>query len=310
MDSPDLKKIKKLYGEKFSHLCREYFSTILEKEGMLADILTNKFAPTFSLYNDLVKENKVELFVNFIYLLSGINNKEFIKINKTPEELFDEAGYILYPECKTEDDVQYFRKYYKPTEQLCTFNGNRLDKARVWFAVKKNVDQIKRENFINPERQDEYGTSVISIQFTKSAKSILSIKNRYNHTVHNPDATFGNDLDRIIPGLSDAFIKTYKIDYTNNSSSKFSLQNFTLANDGKFYKFNLRLGETFFCENNVMIKNNEPIVFDKFQSCLVENYLIDFKNKKIMNVFNNKKDEFIKSIGKIENIKISKDSEN
>ena len=31
----ELKQIKKKYGERFMHLCRELFSTILEKEGRL-----------------------------------------------------------------------------------------------------------------------------------------------------------------------------------------------------------------------------------------------------------------------------------
>ena len=80
-------------------------------------------------------------------------------------------------ECKTESDIQEFRKYYAPGEELCTFNGGRLNRCHVFFAVKKNVDQITRTNFLNPQRQDEYGTSVISIQFTRGKPNILSIKN-------------------------------------------------------------------------------------------------------------------------------------
>lgn len=73
---------------------------------------------------------------------------------------------------------------------MCTFQGDRLNRCRVFFAVKKDVDSIKREDFKNPEREDLYGTSVISIQFTKDGSNTLSIKNRYNHRVINPDATF------------------------------------------------------------------------------------------------------------------------
>ena len=42
-ESNELKKIKKLYGEKFMHLCRELFPTILEKEGALTEILNSTF---------------------------------------------------------------------------------------------------------------------------------------------------------------------------------------------------------------------------------------------------------------------------
>ena len=40
---------------------------------------------------------------------------------------------------------------------------------------------------------------MISIQFTKDDAHTLSIKNRYNHSVNDPDATFSNNLDNIIP---------------------------------------------------------------------------------------------------------------
>lgn len=42
--SPELRKIKKVYGEKFMKYCREYFSTILEKEGRLLEILEKSFS--------------------------------------------------------------------------------------------------------------------------------------------------------------------------------------------------------------------------------------------------------------------------
>ena len=73
------------------------------------------------------------------------------------------------------------------------------------FAVKKNAEEIKREDFESPKREDEYGTSVMSIQFSKKGRCTVSIKNRYNHTVNNPDATYGNDLDRITFGLKQSF---------------------------------------------------------------------------------------------------------
>lgn len=33
--SRELKEIKKKYGEKFMHICRDNFSSLLEKEGLL-----------------------------------------------------------------------------------------------------------------------------------------------------------------------------------------------------------------------------------------------------------------------------------
>ena len=46
----DLKIIKKHYGEKMSHLCRELFPTILETPGKLSYLLLEKFEPSKVLY--------------------------------------------------------------------------------------------------------------------------------------------------------------------------------------------------------------------------------------------------------------------
>ena len=54
-------------------------------------------------------------------------------------------------------------------------------KIRNDFVSLSDVDNIKREDFKHPERQDEYGTSVISIQFSKEHGNSLAIINRYNH---------------------------------------------------------------------------------------------------------------------------------
>ena len=204
----DLKLIKKKYGEEMSHLCRELFPVILEQEGLLSKLLLDNFEPNHFLYKDIVENDVVNSFKNYIYSLVDVEIEKEVKVDKNPKELLNEAGYDLY-ECHTEEDIQKFKKYYTSREELCTFNGGRLNDCYVFFAVNKNVNQIRREDFDYPTRQDEYGTSVISIQFTRDETHTLSIKNRYNHTVDNPDATFSNNLDNIIPGLTDSFSKYY-----------------------------------------------------------------------------------------------------
>ena len=206
MIEKELKKIKKMYGEDFMHLCRTLFPTILEQEDLLYNILLQNFAGNSrTLYEDIMSNGLEEKFKNFIFSRFDVEKREKqMAPSKTPYELLDEAGYDLY-ECHSEEEIQRFRKYYEPNEELCTFNGGRLNRCVVFFAVKKNVDEIKRENFRNPQREDEYGTSVMSIQFSKDGICTVSIKNRYNHTVDNPDATYGNDLDRIILGLRQSF---------------------------------------------------------------------------------------------------------
>ncbi len=300
----DLKYLKKHYGEKFAHLCRSLFPTILEEKGLLSSIIIEKFAPTHSLYDDIINENLEGDFKNFIYSFVDVENNTPTS-NKTPKELLSEAGYILYPECRTEWRIRSFKKYYAKGEELCTFYGGRLESCRVWFAVKKNVKEIKRENFPNPTRQDEYGTSVISIQFTRSNPSTLSIKNRYNHMVFNSDATFSNNLDNIILGLTEAFTRTYNINLVNTSSQTFDSNNYILAKDGKYYRKNIEYNRINFCENNTLINSDGLLItFDKSRYLFIDNYLIDKQNKKIKVCDGTPidSDSFVKSIGKIRKI--------
>ena len=147
MDNKDLKTIKKLYGENFARLCRSSFSTILETPGLLPEILKQLFSPTHSIFDDLVEQNSIKEFVEYINTYYETRKKTIsyykTKPTETAKDLLSEAGYILFPECKTEEDIQKFRKFYEYNEELCTFWGNRLQTARVWFAVKKNVAEIK-----------------------------------------------------------------------------------------------------------------------------------------------------------------------
>ena len=95
--SPELEKIKKKYGEKFAHLCRKHFATILDNEGMLLEILQSKFAETKCLYDDLIKNHLEIKFKDYIYYEYDNYRKreETIEENRTPYEVLEEAGYDL-----------------------------------------------------------------------------------------------------------------------------------------------------------------------------------------------------------------------
>ena len=323
MENKDLKWIKKHYGEKFAHLCRTLFPTILENEGMLIKLLITHFPVSRDLYEDIINNQLTMDFKNYIYKLLSNNvlKKQEESINFTPEQLMDKAGYILYPECQTEEDIQKFRHYYyrgEPTpeyhggtpvyyqgEELCTFNGGRLNSCRVWFAVKKNVDQIRREDFANPRREDDYGTSVISIQFTRGELNTLSIKNRYNHTIKytNPDCTFGNNLDNIIEGLTNAFVKKFGLNIDSNILSELEIPGYIQASGGKFYKYNMEINNIYYCPNNTIIKNGEVKTLDKDRYLLLDNFVLDFENKIISCYDPQISDSFPESIGEIKEIK-------
>lgn len=302
----DLTIIKKYYGEQMMHLCRSLFPTILDTPGKLSELLLDNFAPSKFLYDD-VSGYQIDNFKNYIYNLFKEEKEEYVEANKTPEELLNELGYDFY-ECKTEDDIQRFKKYYKSGEELCTFNGGRLNKCYVFFAVKKNVDEIKREDFSNPKREDIYGTSVISIQFSKGNVNTLSIKNRYNHTVDNPDATFSNNLENIIPGLTKSFEKIYNFNINQNKKD-FKLHNYVKTNDGKWYKYNYEINNIYYCPDNTIIDNFEVLKYDPDTYLVVDYFILDLKNKKIYLYDIKVADSFVDGLANIKKINIKKEND-
>ena len=292
----DLKWIKKHYGEEMSHMCRALFPRILETEGLLPTILQKHFKNSRQLVKDIVAQNKIDDFKNFIYSHINVEKENaVIDIDKSASELLDMAGYILYPECKTEEDIQSFRKYYAKDEELCTFWTQRLESCRVWFAVKKDVDKIRRENFESPDRQDEYGTSVISIQFTRSESPILSIKNRYNHTVNNPDNTFNSDLDNIIQGLTDAFERDYGV-RDSLERSEFELKGYVRAG-GVYCKYHHEINGIYYCDDNVVITRYEAMQLPG-HVMLVDYFIFDFKNNTVTLFDERIDDSFVESLYK------------
>jgi len=305
----DLKIIKDNYGEKMMHLCRELFPTLLEKEGLLSSLILNKFHSSRLLYEDIVENHCEYSFKNYIYNLVDIERMEKKATNKTPQELLEEVGYDLY-ECKTEEDIQKFKKYYKSSEELCTFNGGRLERCYVFFAVKKDVDNIIRKDFKNPRRDDLYGTSVMSIQFTKGNINTLSIKNRYNHTVNNSDATLSNNLENIIPGLTESFERVYSLNINQTEMNNFELPNYVRANDGKYYKYNYELNNVYYCSDNIIIDNFEVKRFPKERYIVLDYFILDLKEKKMKNYQTNMHDSFPLGFDNIEKINIIKENNN
>lgn len=310
----DYENLKKKYGEAFAKFCRSAFPTILEEEGLLSEIIEENFAPNKYLYKDLVKEDWVEEFNNFIfhnYSFKTGNKIEIVDIQETPEELFQKAGYTLY-KCETNEDVLSFKKYFRSDEKLCTFNDrHRIEENYIFFAVKNNVDEIRRENFLYPKRQDEYGTSVMSIQFSKRS-NYISIKNRYNHSVDNPDSTFSNNLEFIQPGLTSSFVKYYNINpiIESDNEEDFHLKGYTWAgefNDEnepvRYYKYNIEFGGSYYCPNNVVITNGWATHYDKDKYEVFGYFVLDKQSKTISSLNN---DSFIKSIGKIEKVETRK----
>jgi len=304
----ELKNIKKLYGEKMMQLCRELFATIIDNHpGMLEEILKDTFAVNKFLCDDIICNEMVSEFKDYIY---GIYDRKCVIVEDVisdvldPKTLMRQAGYTLY-ECKSEEDIQKFREFYSKGEELCTFkNGSRLTRCYVYFAVKDGAEKLKRSDFLNPKRQDEYGTSVISIQFTRDDSHTLSIKNRYNHTVNNPDATYSNNLDNIVSGLTQSFADYYGMIQSVYNNKSFELPGYVRANDGKFYKYNYEISNVYYCPGNIIIDNFEVKMYPREKYLIMDYFIIDLVNKTILNI---RHDSFIEMLLDIKNVEIIND---
>ena len=307
----DLKYIKKHYGEKMSHLCRELFPSILERPGLLYNLFTTHFYPSKSLYYDIINENKENLFKEYIYCFTN-ENKDKKKVDVSVRELLDSVGYDIY-ECKTNEDIQKFRKYYKDNEALCTFRDpHRIDGHYIFFIVKKEVNDIKREDFKEPRREDEYSTSVLDLQFDKGNHQRVSIKSRYNHKVNNPDATYSNNLEKIVEGLTSAFEREYGFNIGNEYKTNFELDHYILARDRKFYKYNYEMHNTHYCPDNIIIRNGYVLngYKDKSRYIVFDYFILDIKKKKLSFFDFTLRDGLKPLLHNINRIEINKNSNN
>ena len=303
----DLKYIKKYYGEKMSHLCRDLFSSILECPGLLYHLISTHFYQSKSLYYDIVNEQKEESFKNYIYSFYNTELEE-TKSNESVKELLESVGYDIY-ECKNNEDVLKFKKYYVEGEALCTFRDpNRINNHHIFFIVKKNVSDIKREDFMCPQREDEYGVSVLDLQFDKGSRQRVSIKCRYNHTVNNPDATYSNNLDMIVSGLADAFVREYGFNIAKEYKTNFELDHYIQANDGKFYKYNYEIMNIHYCIDNIIISGGEVVkdYMDKSRYLLFDYFILDLQEKKLVEYDQDLYDSFIFLVRNIKKIEINK----
>ena len=183
VNSSDFKYLKKHYGEKFAQFCKNNLPTIFNTSGLMTKIMEQKFDSNRELFNDLVDYKLINEFIDYILteannILNETNNQtnaNTLKTKLSTKELFASANYD-FCEVKSLKELNSFKKYYTEDELLCTFDApeNRLNNYRVFFAVKKDVNKIRRKDFKSPERQDLYGNSVISIQFSKGEYSRLS----------------------------------------------------------------------------------------------------------------------------------------
>ena len=143
----DLQYIKKKYGEKMMHFCRDNFSTILEKEGVLTQIFNDYFGESRSLYEDLKNSNWLFQFKNFITRKASGKideiNGNLTETNKTPEELFGSADAIPWTNLS-----EYLQEQFG-TNQTFYIRKNALRNNDALYIGKAKTAEFATEQSVN-----------------------------------------------------------------------------------------------------------------------------------------------------------------
>ena len=255
--------IKKQNGERFAKAVRNYDNGIFDVPNIDKIV---KYAG-----------RDAEPIMQYLVSLRGVKVEEQ-GVHQDPIALLNGAGYNAYV-ADTLEKQNAIKKYYASGEELCTFyDPDRFKKYYIINAVRKDVDKIKRSHFQNPQREDEYGTSVLSIQVLKSG-GFISIKNRYNHMVQNPDNTLNSNPDNIITGLSDAIKHHFNVDF---SSSKIALPNGYAWINNQIIKYNSEINNVYFGAD-FYVKDGLVIELDKgAQLMLGRGFVYNNKIKEIL----------------------------
>lgn len=224
------------------------------------------------------------------------NNNTIGKIRETTqEEIIKAFNFVGYDRIIFDDELEIAecKKYYKQGEVICTYNNlqSRMSEYHMLVAIKSNIDKIERSK--NPQRDDEYGTSILNIQIAKNG-SHMSIKNRYNHTVSQPDSTLNNNLDILYMGLQSMVLGYYGFASLNNKKSYYK----NIVNIGNVYlkyhteKNNIYYGAFVLDGVNGVRFEDSSRYYVTIGAEKSEHYnqpiVLDFKNKKAIDVSEDK----------------------
>ena len=215
-------------------------------------------------------------------------NDTFGTIRKTTQEEiiedFKKVGYdtVIFDD---EEKIAECKKYYAAGEVICTYNNlsGRMSQYHMLVAIKKNVDKIQRSK--TPQREDEYGTSILNIQIAKNG-SHMSIKNRYNHTVSECDSTLNNNLDLLVPGLQAKVLGYYNIASLNKNKNYY--KNIVNIN-GVYLKYVTEVENVYF--GNFVLDSKNGVRFADNGRYYVNTdcdnlCVLDFHDKKVIKLLN------------------------
>ncbi len=193
-----------------------------------------------------------------------------------PFELLKRAGYDAFY-ADTLEKQNSIQKYFAKGEELCTFHDEtRFENYHIIHCIKEGADKLKRKDFKGKEqREDEYGTSVISIQILKEG-GFIKICNRYNHQVKSPDNTFGSNPNYIIFGLTEALEKylNLSLDGVNEMPDGYTYQN------GRIFKFHTEVRNTYIGEG-FCVKVGAVRHFNKDYEVVADMFIFNLRDKVI-----------------------------
>ena len=221
---------------------------------------------------------EVEELVPVIHETYNKRPESVFNSDKDPFTLLKEAGYDAFV-AETLEQKNSIKDYFRPGEEICTFNDDHRHQGYyIIHAIKHNARSIQPS--AKPDRQDEYGTSVISIQIPKTGGAI-KITNRYNHTIKDkdPDATFNCNPDNIIPGLSESLKKYFDVDF--NYTDAILPNNYRSVND-QFLRYNYETNGVCFGDNYYFTGNEITKLNNDYQYML-DYFILDTKTSQIIN---------------------------
>ncbi len=267
--------IKRQNGEAFAQAIRDFDSGIFDIPNLPRIVrYAGRNAEPLLKYLESLKQ--VEIMENPLSLMED------------PFALLKKAGYDAFY-ADTLEKQNSIMNYYADMEALCTFKDpHRFKDYYIVHAIKEGADKLKRSDFRGKERrEDEYGTSVISIQILKEG-GFISIKNRYNHTIQAPDNTFKSNPDNIIMGLSQALRDYFQVDFT---SQPVDLDRDFIVVEGMIYQYHTECNNTYFGDS-YCIKDNKVNFINKDYQMIVDNFIIDFRENKVFQPYETMPDAF------------------
>ena len=272
-------KLKKQNGEAFAQSVRNHHAGILENIPELDVILRHA-------------GRDAELLLPYLMgLKDSLGDQPIAPRSKrrSPFMLLADAGYKA-EYADTPEKLYKIEKFFEQGEELCSFaDPDRCDEYYIITAVKKNVKDIRREDFRGKEeRNDDYGTSVITIQILRTG-GVIKITNRYNHTVLYPDNTYNSNPDNIILGLSGLLRKYFNVEF---SANKEPLPEGFILIGNQIVQYhtelnNIYYGDQAYVQNGVIHK-----VDRRGGDALFDGFLFDGKTKTLRKIDNTTKDSF------------------